>query len=191
MIKRLIFITICFLLIVFGVEGYRYYQQNETEIWLQIESSIAAVTLPFKIAELGMQDPVTEIPVPVYGVRLSEIADTWGAPRPTGRGHNGVDIFAETGTPVFAATPGYVIRIGENNLGGNTVFTIGPGGIRYYYAHLDRPSSFLSIGQEVTTDTIVGYVGNTGNAAQTPPHLHFGVYNNGSENPYLFLVDRP
>ena len=48
----------------------------------------------------------------------------------------------------------------------------GGGGLRYYYAHLKRYANGLFEGQAVTTDTLLGYVGTSGNAASTPPHLH-------------------
>ena len=50
----------------------------------------------------------------------------------------------------------------------------------------------LRVGQEVWTDTMLGFVGNTGNAITTPPHLHFGVYE-GREaiNPFSLLRNRP
>jgi peptidoglycan LD-endopeptidase LytH len=53
---------------------------------------------------------------------------------------------------------------------------IGAGGRVYYYAHLDRYAENLKVGDAVTTETVIGYVGNSGNAKGTPPHLHFGVY---------------
>lgn len=91
---------------------------------------------------------------------------------------------------MYAATKGYVVRVGENNLGGTIVFTMGPGGVRYYYAHLDAVANGIQHGSEVTTDTVLGFVGDSGNASGTPPHLHFGVYDNGPQNPYQLLVDR-
>ena len=67
----------------------------------------------------------------------------------------------------------------------------GAGGRYYYYAHLDSYARGLAIGDRVTTRTVLGYVGTTGNAAGTPPHLHFGVYTaNGAINPLPLLVDR-
>ena len=135
--------------------------------------------------------------MPVEGVRVSQVADTWGAARSEGRTHEGQDIFAPRGTPIYSATQGYVYRIGENPLGGNTVVVIGGGGIRYYYAHLDSFAEELREGEYVTAETLLGYVGNTGNAATTPPHLHLGMYGGSYEscdwdavNPYSFLVDR-
>lgn len=167
-----------------------YYQQHKVDIWLQVETVVEAITFPFKMAALYKEDPLDELPVPVHGVAVSEIADTWGAARAEGRTHEGVDIFAARHTPVMAAAPGYVVRVGENRLGGTIVFTVGPGGIRYYYAHLERVAAGVRVGTPVTTDTVIGFVGNSGNAEATGPHLHFGIYNNGPQNPYPFLVDR-
>ena len=106
--------------------------------------------------------------------------------------HEGQDIFAKRGTPVLSATDGYVFRIGENSLGGHTVSVIGAGGRIYYYAHLDSYAANIAIGDRVTTQTVLGYVGNTGNATGGPTHLHFGVYTReGALNPLPLLSDRP
>jgi len=137
------------------------------------------VMLPFKVALLYAGEPDREIAVPVDGVQLSRVKDSWHAPRAGGRLHEGQDIFAARGTIVYSATRGYVVRKGENELGGNTVFVMGAGGRNYYYAHLDSYAPDLAVGDYVTPETVLGYVGTTGNAAGTPPHLHFGVYASG------------
>jgi murein DD-endopeptidase MepM/ murein hydrolase activator NlpD len=140
--------------------------------------------------------PDEEILMPVRGVRVRQVADTFGAPRSGGRRHEGQDIFAPRGTPVYSATGGVVLRMGYGQLGGNFVYVLGPGGRRYYYAHLEAYARGLEEGQEVTPSTLLGYVGNTGNARTTPPHLHFGVYGSrwrGDErviNPLVLLKDR-
>ena len=133
-----------------------------------------------------------ELLIPVEGVVLSQVSDTWGAARSEGRSHEGTDIFAPEGTPVYSATPGHVEWIGPYGVGGNTITVVGAGGVRYYYAHLSGYAEGLENGQNVTTETLLGYVGSTGNAATTPPHLHFGVYTGfwNAENPYPLLVDR-
>ena len=138
-----------------------------------------------------------ELLMPVEGVTLSQVGDTWGAARSEGRSHEGTDIFAAAGTPVYAATPGYVYSIGDNPYGGLVVTVVGGAGIRYYYAHLSSFDENLQEGQYITPETVLGYVGNTGNAATTPPHLHLGVYGGPyrtcdwvAENPYGLLVDR-
>ncbi|AWR85365.1 M23 family metallopeptidase [Meiothermus taiwanensis] len=122
------------------------------------------------------KEPDTRLAMPVQGVRVRQVTNTFGAPRSGWRTHEGQDIFAPRGTPVYSATRGFVWRIGQGQLGGLYVFVVGPGGRRYYYAHLDRYAPGLQEGQRVTPQTLLGYVGNTGNARTTPPHLHFGVY---------------
>lgn len=144
-----------------------------------------------RVAKLYTQEPEAKIAMPFQQVTKRQIADTWGAPRGTGRRHEGQDIFAPRGTPILSATTGYVYRIGENNLGGQTVSVIGKGGRVYYYAHLDAYAPNLKVGDRVSTRTVLGYVGTTGNAQGTPPHLHFGVYTtNGAINPLPLLTDR-
>ena len=152
--------------------------------------------LPLYFASVPLQS-ADALLMPVEGVTVSQVTDTWGAARSEGRTHEGQDIFAPRGTPIYAATQGYVYRIGENPLGGNVVVVIGGGGIRYYYAHLDSFAPDLQEGQYVTAETLLGFVGNTGNASTTPPHLHLGMYGGSYEscdwdavNPYPFLVDR-
>lgn len=144
-----------------------------------------------QVARLYSQDPDRRLAMPLEDVSKRQIADTWGAPRGTGRRHEGQDIFAPKGTPVLSATSGFVYNIGENNLGGQTVSVIGAGGRVYYYAHLDKYAPGLEEGDRVTTHTVLGYVGTTGNAVGTPPHLHFGIYTaSGAINPLPMLTDR-
>ena len=144
-----------------------------------------------RVARLYTQEPDRKIAMPLEDVTKRQIADTWGAPRGTGRSHEGQDIFAPKGTPILSATNGYVYKIGENNLGGQTVSVISAGGRVYYYAHLDAYARGLEVGGPVTTRTVLGYVGTTGNAVGTPPHLHFGIYTTtGAINPLPLLTDR-
>jgi len=144
-----------------------------------------------RVARLSMQEPDTKLAMPLPDVSKRQIADTWHAPRGTDRLHEGQDIFAPKGTPVLSATNGFVYNIGENNLGGQTVSVIGAGGRVYYYAHLDKYAPGLQIGDRVNTRTVLGYVGTTGNAQGTPPHLHFGIYtSSGAINPLPLLTDR-
>src|ERR1041385_3235908 len=144
------------------------------------------------IAGLYSKAPDTNLSMPLKDVKKNQIANTWGAPRGDGRSHEGQDIFAPRGTPILSATTGYVVKIGEDNLGGHTVSVIGDGGRKYYYAHLDSYAPNLEVGDYVTRNTVLGYVGSTGNADRTPPHLHFGVYTpTGAINPLPLLKDRP
>lgn len=151
------------------------------------------LVLVARIAQLYAKEPDQQLAMPVQGVRRAHVGDSWQAPRDGGsRQHQGQDIFAPRGTPVLSATNGYVVRVGENSLGGQTVSVIGAGGRIYYYAHLDNYADDIAVGVRVTTDTVLGYVGTTGNAEGTSPHLHFGVYaRGGALNPLPLLTDRP
>lgn len=116
---------------------------------------------------------------PVHGATNRSVLSFFGAERDAGRReHHGIDIFAARGTPALAATDGLVRSISPNELGGNVVWL---GDERrpqtLYYAHLDRHA--VHEGQRVRTGDTLGFVGNTGNARTTRPHLHFGVYRRG------------
>src|SRR5688572_26212436 len=143
------------------------------------------------VARLYTKESDRTIAMPIGEVSKQQIADTWHASRGSDRLHEGQDIFAPQGTPVLSATEGYIVNIGKNNLGGQTVSVVGAGGRTYYYAHLDSYAPHIAEGDYVTTQTLLGYVGTTGNAAGTPPHLHFGVYGTGGAiNPLPLLADR-
>jgi len=144
-----------------------------------------------RVVRLYGEAPDSTLAMPLQDVAKKQIANTWHAPRGTDRVHEGQDIFAPKGTPIYSATEGYVYNVGENRLGGQTVSVIGAGGRVYYYAHLDSYAPNLAEGDHVTTQTVLGYVGTTGNAQGTPPHLHFGVYtSSGAINPLPLLTDR-
>jgi hypothetical protein len=105
----------------------------------------------------------------------------YGFPRAEGRVHLGNDLFAARGTPVRAPVSGRVEQaIGP--IGGNALQLYGNDGHRYYFAHLDG----FGLAGTVAADAVIGYVGNTGNAVTTPPHLHFEVHLGGGEpvNPF-------
>jgi hypothetical protein len=113
------------------------------------------------------------LPFPVKGRKDDAVGSMFGMPRDFGkRHHEGVDIFAPRSTPVLAVADGRVTPR-ENELGGNIVWLSTPG-VSYYYAHLERPA--VSAGQHVRAGDVIGFVGNSGNAVTTDPHLHFGVY---------------
>ena len=155
------------------------------------DSLANTVLLYVRVAKLYRQDPPSRIAMPLQDVQKKQIANTWHAPRGDNRLHEGQDIFAPRGTPVYSATRGYIYNIGENNLGGQTVSVAGAGGRLYYYSHLYSYAAHIEEGDYVTPQTVLGYVGTTGNAQGTPPHLHFGVYTpTGATNPLPLLTDR-
>jgi len=126
--------------------------------------------------------PPDALPVPIQGVAAARIADTFGAPRGTARTHAGIDIFAGRGTPILSTTRGVVVSMREGGLGGKQVWVLGPAHERHYYAHLDGWEPGLDVGDVVLPGDALGFVGNTGNARGTPPHLHYGIY--GADGAY-------
>ena len=99
--------------------------------------------------------------------------------------HEGIDLFAPRGTPVVAPAAGIVTRF-PNPKGGFAVHLSADDGSRYYFAHLDR---YAAAGR-VLGGSVIGFVGNTGSARFTAPHLHFEWRRGGSllQNPYPLLV---
>ena len=135
-----------------------------------------------EIAQLRAQQPPAAHSL-LNPVRRQRFADTWGAARSGGRRHEGSDIFTPIGTPIRSTTDGIVTKIGSNRLGGKLVGIQGAGAW-HYYAHLSRHAR-LRLYKRVRAGQTIGYVGKTGNAKTTPPHLHYGVYlPAGAVNPY-------
>jgi murein DD-endopeptidase MepM/ murein hydrolase activator NlpD len=125
--------------------------------------------------ELVMRlEPVLAFPVADHGNRA--IRSYFGAERDGGaRVHHGIDIFAPRGTPVLAAARGVIRSTRPNDLGGNVVWLRDDArGQSLYYAHLEAHA--VEEGDVVLPGDTLGFVGNTGNARTTPPHLHFGIY---------------
>ena len=179
---------------IFVTNFHKTHPDDTLKIEDVVISFFEKITLPIKLAKLAREEPDKELLMPIIDLKVSDIGDTWGAPRGENgeRKHEGQDIFAPRGTPVFSATNGYVTRIISEKLGGNSVYVTGKGGIDYFYTHLDRFPKGLTVGDAVTTDTVIGFVGNTGNAETTPYHLHFGVYISRDEaiDPLPLMVDR-
>jgi murein DD-endopeptidase MepM/ murein hydrolase activator NlpD len=126
---------------------------------------------------------------PVPGRGRAHVHSLFGAAR-GGREHQGIDIFAPRGTPVVAATDGWVTSITPNALGGNVVWLWDARRNQsLYYAHLDAHA--VGPGDRVRKGDVLGFVGNTGNARATAPHLHFGIYRRGrgAIDPLYYVVD--
>jgi murein DD-endopeptidase MepM/ murein hydrolase activator NlpD len=159
--------------------------------WAEVEGLGTKLLLYGRIAELYVEQPDAELLMPIKEVKTRQIANTWHVPRSGDRLHEGQDIFAAKGAPIYSATVGYILRIREDDLGGHTVSVVGAGGRIYYYAHLDSYAPKIAEGDYVDTETVLGYVGTTGNAKGGPPHLHFGVYTRqGAIDPLPLLKDR-
>lgn len=119
---------------------------------------------------------LTSAPFPVAG--FSSYSDDFMFPRytPLPHLHEGNDIFADFGTPIVASGPGVIAAMANTSIGGIAMWVAGDDGMSFYYSHLISFAEGLQPGQHVDTGTVLGYVGNTGNAFTTAPHVHFEVH---------------
>jgi murein DD-endopeptidase MepM/ murein hydrolase activator NlpD len=130
---------------------------------------------------------------PVYGA--ASFSDDFGAPRAITGWHHGNDIFARHGAPVLAVADGTLFSVGWNEVGGNRLWLRDRQGNEYYYAHLSAYSPVAANGANVRAGDVIGFVGVTGDARGTPPHLHFEVHPpallglgyDGVVNPFQYL----
>lgn len=129
--------------------------------------------------------PAGRYACPVGATR--SFVDTWGAPRSGGRRHQGTDVFAPYGSPAYAVVDGVVDKWGNGGLGGITLWLRADNGDRFYYAH--NTTNIATVGSRVRAGDVIARVGTTGNAATTPPHIHFEAHPGGgaARNPYPFL----
>ncbi|MFZ4718508.1 MAG: peptidoglycan-binding protein [Ilumatobacteraceae bacterium] len=117
--------------------------------------------------------------------------DTWGAPRAGGRRHQGTDIFARRGAPIYAVADGRITRLRYDrpgSRGGNQFWLTAKDGTTYFYGHLDGFADGIGVGVPVRAGDVIGYAGKTG--LTTVVHLHFEVHPHGGApvNPYQILL---
>lgn len=139
----------------------------------------AALGLIPSLAELGL--PTLQA-FPVQG--RCGFTDSWQAPRPGGRLHEGVDIIGARGLAIYAVADGVITRMLTGGaLSGNSIRLTIADGTYFFYAHLDGFAAGLTVGQTVRAGQIIGYLGSTG---ATSNHLHFEVHPKGGAavNPY-------
>ena len=145
---------------------------------------------------LGVEPQITTegFVFPVYGP--SSFTDDFGAGRASTGWHHGNDIFAPVGAPLLAVTDGTLFLVGWNGIGGNRLWLRDDDGNEYYYAHLSAFSPLAADGVRVKAGDVVGFVGTSGDAEGTPPHLHFEIHPSrllwmgydGVVNPYTYLL---
>ena len=156
---------------------------------------------PVAIAE-GVEVGPAGLAIPVAGVNAKQLTDTFTQARAGGaRVHDAIDIMADEGTPVIAATDGTVEKLFFSDGGGGITAYIRSPDQRwtYYYAHLQGYAPGLAEGQKVKRGQVIGRVGHTGNADAAGPHLHFAInqmragekwYQGSPINPYPLLAGK-
>jgi murein DD-endopeptidase MepM/ murein hydrolase activator NlpD len=136
----------------------------------KVEPSPYAPRLPVRRPKL----PAGRYAFPVDGP--SSYSDTFGSARSELGWHHGEDIFAPLGTPLVAVADGTLLKVGWNAVGGNRLWLRDSWGNYFYYAHLSGFAPGSVSGAPVFRGEVIGYVGNTGDAAGTPYHLHFEIH---------------
>ena len=156
---------------------------------------------PVAIAE-GVEVGPAGLAIPVAGVNAKQLTDTFTQARAGGaRVHDAIDIMADEGTPVIAATDGTVEKLFFSDGGGGITAYIRSPDQRwtYYYAHLQGYAPGLAEGQKVKRGQVIGRVGHSGNADAAGPHLHFAInqmragekwYQGSPINPYPLLAGK-
>ena len=132
---------------------------------------------PVAVAE-GLEVGPAGLAIPIAGVKAKQLTDTFTQARAGGaRVHDAIDIMADEGTPVIAATDGTVEKLFySDGGGGNTIYIRSPDQRwTYYYAHLQGYAPGLEEGERVRRGQRIGFVGSTGNADPAAPHLHFAI----------------
>lgn len=160
---------------------------------IDLDAAVDQAQIELEAFKAGSEIYVDGVVFPIGGPYSVPLINSFGFPRmpgtPDAHAHEGIDIFAPRGTPLVAAERGVVGRVGIGRLGGLKLWLRGESGADWYYAHLDGFAPGLHNGQVVEAGELLGYVGNTGNAVGTPPHLHLEIHPNGGAavNPYPLM----
>ena len=155
---------------------------------------------PFKLVSSPNLDILPDMVPPLENLGLHELGDSFSALRMGRLRHNAIDIMRPLGDPLVAVVDGVVEKLYNSRLGGITLYLVDKEKrFRFYYAHLERYADGIEEGLEVRMGDVLGFVGKTGNAKYTDPHLHFqvmtteatGSWWKASEvlNPYPILRD--
>jgi hypothetical protein len=162
-------------------------------------AATAPLATPIPTVPQNSRPPLRAGPYVFPVVGPTSYVDTWGAARADVSWHHGVDIFAPFGSPVLAVADGVLFSVGWNTIGGRRLWLRDRQGNYFYYAHLSGFSTAAVNGARVRAGTILGYVGNTGDAAGTPYHLHFEIHPvsllalgyDGAVDPYPYVSKWP
>ena len=147
-------------------------------------TAIEAAPLPLGDAMLALQK--RNLRIPVEGVSAGDLQDTFADARAIGRRHDAIDIMAPRGTEVHAVDDGTIAKLFTSKAGGLTIYQFDPTqSFSYYYAHLDRYATGIAEQQPVRRGQLLGYVGSTGNASESAPHLHFAIARLGTDHSWL------
>lgn len=130
--------------------------------------------------------PAHSLVIPVKGIKRDQIIDNYNDVREETRVHSAIDIAAPQGTPVVAAADGEIAKFFDSDKGGITIYQYSADKkLVYYYAHLQKRADNISEKEFIRRGTVIGFVGDTGNAGAGNFHLHFAVYVIDDPNRYF------
>jgi len=159
---------------------------------------ICIPVLLLAVLAVGGTSSILEMTPPISGLTIANLRDSFEEIH-NGHRHEAMDILEPRGTPVRAVVTGTIRKLFFSKPGGITIYEFDEQGeYCYYYAHLDRYAAGLHEGMSVKSGDVIGFVGCTGNAVESTPHLHFAIFELGPEkqwsrgkavNPYPGLVE--
>ena len=116
-----------------------------------------------------------------------DITNSFGDARPGGRRHQGDDVMAPRNSPIYAVESGVIEKAARGSLAGNEIIERGVSGNSFFYAH--QTVNLVHSGEHVKAGQLIARVGNTGDAAGGPTHLHFEFWPGGgsASDPYSRL----
>ncbi len=170
--------TVSFLIgAVFGATGVlMWVTETRANPRLKDEAVSASVPAPGVTPPSVMPTGLPPLQIPVEGIRPENLRRDFDQKRSGGRSHQALDILAPRGTPVVAVADGTIRKLFNSRAGGLTIYQYDEAEKTcFYYAHLDRYAAGIREGMPVKSGTLIGYVGTTGNAPPSAPHLHFAV----------------
>ena len=146
---------------------------------------------------VGGSSSILDLTPPIRGLSLANLRNSFEEVH-SGSRHEAIDILEPRGTPVRAVVPGTIRKLFLSKPGGRTIYLFDKlEQYSYYYAHLDSYAEGLREGMRVDCGDVIGFVGSTGNANPSTPHLHFAIFELGPEkqwwkgkaiDPYQALV---
>jgi peptidoglycan LD-endopeptidase LytH len=159
---------------------------------------VCILVLLLAVLAVGGSSSILEMTPPISGLTLANLRDSFEETH-NGHRHEAMDILEPRGTPVRAVVNGTIRKLFLSKPGGITIYEFDEKAeYCYYYAHLDRYAEGLHEGMSVKPGDVIGFVGSTGNAVESAPHLHFAIFELGPEkqwsrgkavNPYPGLVE--
>ncbi len=155
----------------------------KTKAFKYIVRTLIIILFVILIGFLTPSNPIT--PIAKNSITKIDPESFWYFPWGDQGVHKGIDIFSKKNTNVVSPIAGFIYKTGNGTISGKYIYILGPKWRIYYFAHLD--SLLINNNSFIAKGSIIGKVGNTGNALDKPTHLHFSLE---TLIPYFWLSDK-